>query len=103
MADKSGPKVSAKMRKGINLCEEVLGIKYTGKTFEEAIAFLDENMPKLEGVDVLAKREPSDKMWTMIGWIQRVTGEEFKVTTMREASDFIARNKDKMPVKGKKK
>lgn len=94
MANK-GPKVSTSMKKGIKACETILGIKYSGKTFDEAKKFLDENLPKIQGKDMREHIEPSEKMWKGIGFITQMTGQEFTGTTMKEASEFISRNLDK--------
>lgn len=94
MASK-GPSVSTSMKKGIKACEKILGIKYTGKSFDEAKKFLDENLEKIKDKDIRDYIEPSDKMWKGIGFITQMTGIEFTGTTMKEASEFISRNLDK--------
>jgi hypothetical protein len=86
------PSVSVKMKKGIKVCETILGVEYKGKTFEEAKTFLDMNLPKIEGKDIREYVEPSDKMWRGIAFIQQMTGEEFTGTTMKDASQFISQN-----------
>ena len=92
---KKGPSVSSSMKKGIKACEVMLGIKYSGKSFDDAKKFLDENLPKIQDKDMRDYMEPSDKMWKGIGFITQMTGEEFHGTTMKEASEFISRNLDK--------
>lgn len=100
----SEPKVSTKMKKGIKICEEILGIKYTGKTFDEAKEFLDTNLPKIQGKDVREKRDPSTKMWSAIGFIQDTLHVEFKGHNQKEASEFISTYFDKAKeVSGQKK
>lgn len=92
---KSGPSVSASMKKGIKACERILGVKYSGKTFDDAKKFLDENLEKIKDKDMRDYMEPSEKMWKGIGFITQMTGLEFTGSTMKEASEFIARNLDK--------
>lgn len=95
MSSSKGPKVSSKMRKGIKLCEEVLGVKYKGKTFDEAKEFLDDNMPKIQNVDIRERREPSEKMWFAIGFIEKVLNVKFEGNNQKQASEFISSYLDK--------
>ena len=85
----SGPKVSTNMRKGIKAIEEILGIQYKGKTFDDAHKFLDEYLPKIKDKDIRDYRPPSDKMLKGIEIIRRTLGVEFDGSTMREASEFL--------------
>lgn len=99
------PKVSPKMKKGIKVCETILGIKYKGKSFDEAKKFLEENLPKIEGKDIRAYKEPSKKMWDGIALITQELRVEFTGTTMLDASNFIGKYMEKAIAqrKGKKK
>lgn len=89
------PDISPKMKKGIAMCEEILGVKFQGSTFEEAHTFLDENLPKCKDKDIREYRRPSDKMISAITWIQQVTGEPYHGKTMKDASEYIERNLEK--------
>lgn len=90
-----GSSISSSMKKGIRACEIILGIKYSGKTFDEAKKFLEENLPKIKGKDIRDYLEPSEKMYKGIGFITQMLGVEFKGSTMKEASDFISDNMSK--------
>lgn len=83
------PKVSPKMRKGIKVVETVLGIKYTGKSFDDAAKFLDEHLEKCKGVDMRDYMKPSEKMMNGIELIRRTLGVEFTGSTMKDASKFL--------------
>lgn len=83
-------KVSTKMKKGIKVCEEILGVKYTGKSFDEAKEFLDKNLPKIKGKDIRDYRAPSEKMYKAIDFIEKTLEVEFTGKTMQEASEFIS-------------
>lgn len=88
-------KVSAKMKKGISLIEMHLGIKYRGHNFEDASKFLEENLPKLKGVDFRERKKPSDKQVKFISLIESTLKVTFEGSSMKEASDFITRYKPK--------
>lgn len=92
---KKSLKITPKMKKGISACELILGIEFTGKSFEEASKFLETNLPKIQGKDVRDYMEPSEKMLKAISFIQSKTGDVFEGSTMREASEFISANLDK--------
>ena len=83
-------KVSVKQHKAIKICEDILNIKFEGDTLEEASKFLSENLPKISGKKVGDYREPSDKQWSGIGFIQRETDHVFEGKTMSDASEFIS-------------
>lgn len=85
----SGPKVSSKMKKGIKMIEKLLGVKYKGKTFDDAKTFLDENMPKIDGMDIRETMEPSEKMWKGIRFIEDFCGVTYNGHNMKDASEFI--------------
>lgn len=83
------PDVSAKMKKGIKLCEECLNIHYEGKTFEDAKKFLDQNLTLLQNKDIREFRQPSQKMLDAIAIIQQRTGDTYSGHNMKDASEYI--------------
>lgn len=85
----SGAKISPKMKKGIKLIEVNLKIKFNGSTFEEAKAFLDEHLSKLNDVDFRESKKPSEKQMKGINFIESMLGLEFTGKTMKDASDFL--------------
>ena len=87
-------KPTTKMRKGIKMIEELLGIKYKGKTFDDASKFLEEYLPQIQGKDIREVREPSEKMLRGISFIQSMLHVEFTGKTMKEASEFISQYMD---------
>ena len=82
-------KPSAKMKKGIKIIEENLHIKYTGKTFDDAKKFLDENLPKLNDIDFRESKSPSEKQLKGIHFIESMLGVQFTGSSMKDASDFL--------------
>lgn len=85
----SEKKPSSKMLKGKALCEEILGVKCEGKSFDEISDFLKENLPKIQGKDVRDYRKPSQKMLNYIEAIEKKTGHVYEGKTMKDASEFI--------------
>lgn len=83
--------ISTKQKKAIKNIELVTGIKFTGKTQEEASKFLDENLSKLEGIDFRQYKKPSPKMEKGIKFCESILGVEFQGSTMLEASDFLGK------------
>lgn len=83
--------ISPKQKKAIKNIEIVTGIKFTGKSQEEASKFLDENLPKLEGVDFRKYKKPSAKMEKGIKFCESILGVEFQGSTMLEASEFLGK------------
>ena len=86
---------SSKMKKGVKLCEEVLGVKCEDMSFDGVKKFLDENMPKLKDIDMRERKEPSEKQGYAIDFIESVLNIEFKGKSMKDASEFISQYYDK--------
>lgn len=80
---------SPKMKKAIKNIELGLGIKYHGKTFEDAQNFLEENLPKLKDVDMRDKWKPTKKMMDGIAFCEKVLGVKFVGSTSKDASEFL--------------
>lgn len=95
-------KISPKMKKGIKVCELILGVKFEGSSFDDASKFLNENLSKVQGKDIRDYMEPSDKMWSCISYIQKNTEERFEGTSMKQASEFISQNLEKVRKGGSK-
>lgn len=82
-------KPTAKMKKGVKLIQDNLGIMCTDKSFEGVKKFLDENLSKLEGVDFREKRQPSEKQMKGVAFIEKMLNVEFTGSSMKDASDFL--------------
>lgn len=89
------PEPSAKMKRAIKLIESTLKLKYKGKTFDDAKKFLDENLPKLDGVDFRESKVPSEKQEKGIKLVNDMLGIEFTGTSMADASKFLEQYLDK--------
>lgn len=83
------PKVSANMKKGIKMIEVVKGIKYTGKTFDDAHDFLEKHFADVKDKDMREYMKPSEKMMNGVELIRKTLGVEFTGSTMKDASDFL--------------
>lgn len=84
-------KPTAKMRKGVDLCERVFKVKCEGRDFESVSKFLSEYIPKLKEVDIREYTDISDKQQYAIDYIQDVLEDvTFKGANMKEASQFIS-------------
>lgn len=81
--------VSSKQKKAIKLIERHLGIKFNGKTQQDVSSFLEENLPKLQEVDFMSNKSPSEKQMKGIKLISDFLHIEFEGKTMRDASDFL--------------
>jgi hypothetical protein len=82
-------KPSSKQSKAIKLIKDMLGIRYTGTSFEDCSKFLDEHLK--EALSKLSDKKPSDKQTAAIAKIERALDIKFDGTTSKEASEFISK------------
>ena len=84
--------ISSPMKKSIKSIELALGVKYKGKTFEEASEFISKYKDKSMKIDLREKMKPSSKMLDKIKMIEDIFGKEFKGESMLDASIFLDTN-----------
>lgn len=83
--------ISPKQKKAIKNIELVTGVKFSGKTQDEASKFLDKYLKELDGVDFRKYKKPTAKMEKGIKLCESVLGVEFQGTTMLDASEFLGK------------
>lgn len=82
-------KLTPKMQKAIGMIEKAMGLKYRGKTFEDALKFIGSNIDKARSVDMWTIEKPTEKQLKAIEICEETMGVVFTGTNKRDASNFL--------------